>query len=173
MATVRMPSSWEDRKTRMAISLRLATSSLRMRPGGAAASSGMVDLSSRAGDAGERQYPRERTGGLPGGRNCRTGNASDTACFSRYHMRVPPTASAGSAMLGLRVHDGVRHCDGLTRREMLRAGAIGLGSLSLPNLFRIQEASASSTKKARARSVIVLFLSGGPSQLDTFDLKPD
>jgi len=76
-------------------------------------------------------------------------------------------------MLGLRVHDGVRHCDGLTRREMLRAGAIGLGGLSLPNLFRIQEASASSTKKARARSVIVLFLSGGPSQLDTFDLKPD
>jgi hypothetical protein len=76
-------------------------------------------------------------------------------------------------MLGLQVHDGVRHCDGLTRREMLRAGAIGLGGLSLPTLFRIQEASASSTKKARARSVIVLFLSGGPSQLDTFDLKPD
>jgi hypothetical protein len=76
------------------------------------------------------------------------------------------------SMLTLRAHDGVRHCDGLTRREMLRAGAIGLGGLSLPALLRLQQASASPARKGRARSVIMLFLSGGPSQLDTFDLKP-
>src|SRR5262249_6270870 len=75
-------------------------------------------------------------------------------------------------MLSLRVHDGVRHCDGLTRRAMLRAGAIGLGGLTLPTLLGLQQASASSAKSARARSVIMLFLSGGPSQLDTLDLKP-
>src|SRR5216684_9172263 len=76
-------------------------------------------------------------------------------------------------MLSLRVLDGVRHCDGLTRREMLRAGAVGLGGLALPNLLRLQDAAASPGRKASARSVIMLFLSGGPSQLETFDLKPD
>jgi hypothetical protein len=55
---------------------------------------------------------------------------------------------------------------------MLRIGALGLGGLTLPELFRLQQASAAS-RSARAKSVILLFLSGGPSQLDMFDLKPD
>src|SRR5205814_2535279 len=94
----------------------------------------------------------------------------DAAATARYHVPIPPPASMGCAMLSLRIHDGVRHCDGLTRREMLRAGAIGLGGLALPNLLRLQQAAASPARKAPARSVILLFLSGGPSQLDTFDL---
>jgi hypothetical protein len=61
----------------------------------------------------------------------------------------------------------------MTRREVLRAGAIGLSGLALPGLLRLQEVAASPGKKSSARSVIVLFLSGGPSQLDTFDLKPE
>src|SRR5437588_4013829 len=65
---------------------------------------------------------------------------------------------------------GTRHCDGLTRRELLRAGAIGLGGLTLPGLLRLQEAAARPAGKAR--SVILLFLSGGPSHLDMWDLKP-
>ncbi len=76
-------------------------------------------------------------------------------------------------MLSLQLQGGIRHCDGLTRREILRAGAIGLGGLTLPGLFQLQRADASSSRRARAKSVILLFLSGGPSQLDTFDLKPD
>lgn len=75
-------------------------------------------------------------------------------------------------MLRVQVHQGVRHCDGWTRRELLRIGALGLGGLSLPALFRLEQAAAAS-RSAKARSVIVLFLSGGPSQLDMFDLKPD
>jgi uncharacterized protein (DUF1501 family) len=62
--------------------------------------------------------------------------------------------------------------DALTRREVLRAGAIGLGGLTLPNLLRLQAATPE-RKRRKARSAIVLFLSGGPSQLDTWDLKPD
>jgi uncharacterized protein (DUF1501 family) len=60
-------------------------------------------------------------------------------------------------------------CDGVgwTRREVLRVGATALG-LTLPNLLRARTAPA-----ARARSVVILFLSGGPSQLDMWDLKPD
>jgi hypothetical protein len=72
---------------------------------------------------------------------------------------------------------GTRHCDGLTRREVLRVGAIGLGGLTLPSLLRLEQtvrgASADRARPARkARSVILLFLSGGPSQLDMWDLKP-
>src|SRR5215472_14196079 len=75
-------------------------------------------------------------------------------------------------MLRVQVHEGVRHCDGLTRREMLRIGALGLGGLTLPGLFRLEQAAAAS-RSTRAKSVILLFLSGGPSQLDMFDLKPE
>jgi hypothetical protein len=80
------------------------------------------------------------------------------------------------AMWSITVPRGVRHCDGQTRREVLRAGALGLGVLTLPNLLRLQQANASSAgekKLGKARSAILLFLSGGPSQLETFDLKPE
>src|SRR5947209_1668282 len=78
-------------------------------------------------------------------------------------------------MLRLELPRGVRHCDGLTRREILRAGALGLGGLTLPGLLRLQQTAAASpaARPARARSVILLFLSGGPSHLDMWDLKPD
>jgi hypothetical protein len=61
---------------------------------------------------------------------------------------------------------------GWTRREALCAGAIGLGGLTLPELLRREQAVAAPAKK-KARSVVLLFLSGGPSQLDMWDLKPD
>jgi hypothetical protein len=79
-------------------------------------------------------------------------------------------------MLSIRSFQGTRHCDGLTRREVLHAGAIGLGGLTLPGLLRLESAAAAAGRAARpvgkARSVILLFLSGGPSHLDMWDLKP-
>ena len=72
-------------------------------------------------------------------------------------------------MLCLNVRQGSRHCDGMTRRDWLRVGALGIGALTLPNLLRLE---ASGPRQARARSVIMLFLSGGPSHLDMWDLKP-
>ena len=68
---------------------------------------------------------------------------------------------------------GLKPGENLSRRELLRVGAIGLGGLSLPGLFRLERASAAPIATARAKSVILLFLSGGPSQLDMWDLKPD
>jgi hypothetical protein len=80
------------------------------------------------------------------------------------------------AMLSIHTSPGNQYCDGLTRREILRAGAIGLGGLTLPGLLQLQEAAATpgraTYRAARARSVILLFLSGGPSHLDMWDLKP-
>ncbi len=53
---------------------------------------------------------------------------------------------------------------------MLRVGGVGMLGLTMPKL--IQAAERSTTIKARAKSVIFLFQWGGPSQLDTFDMKP-
>jgi hypothetical protein len=78
-------------------------------------------------------------------------------------------------MLSLDVGRGARHCDGLTRRELLRAGALSVGGLTLPGLLRLEQAASAAPARgaARARSVILLFLSGGPSHLDMWDLKPE
>jgi hypothetical protein len=75
-------------------------------------------------------------------------------------------------MLNLQVTGGTRHCDGMSRRDLLRIGALGIGGLTLPGLLRLERATAAPARP-RARSVIVLFLSGGPSHLDLWDLKPD
>ncbi|MCI0379912.1 MAG: DUF1501 domain-containing protein [Gemmataceae bacterium] len=75
-------------------------------------------------------------------------------------------------MLHLFSQQGTRHCDGLSRREILRVGALGLGGLTLPNLLQLESFAAAPSRR-RARSVIILFLSGGPSHLDMWDLKPE
>lgn len=67
-----------------------------------------------------------------------------------------------------------RLCDGVARREFLRVGALG-GALTLADMLRLK-AGASSTAPADTRlgkkSVIMMYLLGGPSQLDTWDPKP-
>jgi Protein of unknown function (DUF1501) len=80
-----------------------------------------------------------------------------------------------TAMLVFHRSKGARYCDGMTRRELLRVGSLGWGGLTLPALLRLGEAVASEPRlrrAPRARSVIVLYLSGGPSQLDMWDMKP-
>src|SRR6516164_4749823 len=66
-----------------------------------------------------------------------------------------------------------RCCDGLTRRETLRAGALSLlgGFFNLPSLLALEEA-AGPRRRAKARSVLLLYLQGGPATQDMFDLKP-
>src|SRR5262245_47282447 len=72
-------------------------------------------------------------------------------------------------MFGL-IGDGTRLCDGVTRREFLRVGALGLAGLTLPELLR---GRASAEGRGRPKSCIQLFMWGGPSQHGTFDLKPN
>jgi uncharacterized protein (DUF1501 family) len=59
---------------------------------------------------------------------------------------------------------------GRTRRDFLRAGSLGLAGLSLPSLARAGHGAHSN---ARARSVILVFLGGGFSHIDTLDPKPE
>jgi hypothetical protein len=63
-----------------------------------------------------------------------------------------------------------RHCDGITRRHFLTAGALGLGGLTLADVLR---AEAAAGKGSSGKSIINIHLDGGPPHLDTIDLKPD
>jgi hypothetical protein len=64
-----------------------------------------------------------------------------------------------------------RWCDGVARREFLQIGGLGAAGLALPELFRAQ--AAIPAERRRAKACILLFMGGGPPQMDTFDLKPD
>ena len=81
-----------------------------------------------------------------------------------------------------------RDCRGWTRRELLRAGMLSAVGVSLADLLRCEAAEpvvrsretpqqsagqeTATTAKAPAKSVILLWLWGGPSHLDSFDMKP-
>ena len=61
----------------------------------------------------------------------------------------------------------------LGRRDFLRIGSLGLGGLSLGNLLAAQALAAKGTRPVTGKSVIFLFMHGGPSQIETFDPKMD
>lgn len=64
---------------------------------------------------------------------------------------------------------GFRYCDGVSRRSFLRAGALGVGGLSLSQLLQAEQSAGTRGHKA----IIMVYLSGGISHQDTFDLKPE
>jgi len=63
-----------------------------------------------------------------------------------------------------------RHCDGITRRHFLTAGALGLGGLTLADVLRAEAVAGKGTSD---RAIINIHLDGGPPHLDMIDLKPD
>lgn len=63
-----------------------------------------------------------------------------------------------------------RFCDGVSRRNFLQLGALGIGGLTLPQLL---EAEARAGIRRSHKAVINIFLPGGPPHQDMFDLKPD
>ena len=65
----------------------------------------------------------------------------------------------------------VEFCDGLRRRDFLHAGSLGLLGLGLSDFLALKAQGAVDSSKDV--NVIMLFLVGGPSQLDTWDMKPD
>src|SRR5215211_3484264 len=71
----------------------------------------------------------------------------------------------------------VRSCEGLTRRQWLRVGGLGVAGLTLPDLLHGRAAAEGTRRPAasfgRARSCILCFLFGAPAHQDIWDLKPD
>jgi hypothetical protein len=65
-----------------------------------------------------------------------------------------------------------RNCDGVSRRDFLQIGTLSLGGLTLADLLRLR-ADGAVEPSARHKAAIMIFLSGGPSHIDTYDMKPD
>src|SRR5512140_1468994 len=80
----------------------------------------------------------------------------------------PPSFPKGSQECGRRT----------TRRELLQQAGMGLGSVALSLMLAeerklLGQDGPVSLKRGRARSVILLWMGGGPSHMDTFDPQPD
>ena len=73
-------------------------------------------------------------------------------------------------MLTIYGGNGRRDCDGASRRSFLQIGALGIGGMMLPDLLRAEVETAA---QASGKSVINIMLFGGPTHMDTFDLKPN
>ncbi|MDB5307811.1 MAG: hypothetical protein JWO38_2013 [Gemmataceae bacterium] len=61
----------------------------------------------------------------------------------------------------------------VTRREVLRVGGLGFTGLALPRWLQARDTSSGPARTGKARACILVYNYGGPSHLDTFDLKPD
>src|SRR5437016_3621776 len=77
----------------------------------------------------------------------------------------------GAVMFTLRGSRLGTTCDGGTRRDFLKVGALGLGGLMLPDLLRARAATAAAGKPTKNTSVVWLWLGGGPTHIETFDPK--
>jgi hypothetical protein len=67
------------------------------------------------------------------------------------------------------LHKKYQHCDGITRRHFLTAGAFGIGGMTLAELLR---AEAMAGVGSSTKAVINIHLDGGPPHMDMIDLKP-
>ncbi len=76
-------------------------------------------------------------------------------------------------MLRIDMERAGRYCDGLNRRSFVQVGLAAISSLSLPNLLRAREAAMNAGTVDKDSSVILIWLDGGSSQLDSFDMKPN
>src|SRR6185295_20248290 len=79
-------------------------------------------------------------------------------------------------------HSSRRHCDGISRRDFVRIGAMGLGGLTLPQLLALESTKAADGTPTRSvsegsgkrhKSLIMVFLCGGPPHQDMYDIKVD
>src|SRR5207237_5094095 len=62
-------------------------------------------------------------------------------------------------------------CDGASRRDFLKVGALGLGGLMLPDLLKARALATQAGQPTRNTSVVWLWLGGGPTHVETFDPK--
>ncbi|GAB4159411.1 MAG: DUF1501 domain-containing protein [Planctomycetaceae bacterium] len=76
-------------------------------------------------------------------------------------------------MLNIDLGRGNRNCEGVSRRDVLRIGALSLGGLTLADSLKVQAAQKQIGPTGKRKSVICFWLDGGPTQHETFDPKPE
>lgn len=75
-------------------------------------------------------------------------------------------------MLTFNLGRSSRNCEGVSRRDALRVGALSFGGLSLGDLLRTEAAAKPAGASVKKKSVVCFWLDGGPTQHETFDPKP-
>jgi hypothetical protein len=78
-------------------------------------------------------------------------------------------------MIDIDAGRGLVQCDGVTRRDFVRVGALSVLGLTLPDILRLEAAQAATgaAKKAKAKNVLLIYLGGGLTHHDTLDPKPE
>ncbi len=76
-------------------------------------------------------------------------------------------------MLNISAQDRYRHCDGLTRRSFLKVGVLSAAGLSMADFLRLKAQANQENSSTRDTAVILIWLDGGPTHMDTYDLKPN
>ncbi|MCA9247728.1 MAG: DUF1501 domain-containing protein [Planctomycetales bacterium] len=74
-------------------------------------------------------------------------------------------------MLTLQANRSTCDCECVSRRELLRVGSLGLGAITLPALLQASSQGSSAASFVRGKSVVFLYLRGGPTQYETWDPK--
>src|SRR5436190_1672865 len=95
------------------------------------------------------------------------------ASFSENRARASRNPCGSIAPRMLTFHNQAAHGQLLHRRDFLRIGGLGFGGLSLPDLLAVRSFAAQNKLPLKDKSVIFLFMHGGPSQFETFDPKMD
>jgi hypothetical protein len=75
-------------------------------------------------------------------------------------------------MLRIEMGTTPQYCDGLSRRSFVQLGMAGLGAMALPQLLRAKEQSSQFGTVSKNTSCILIWLDGGPSHMDLYDMKP-
>lgn len=76
-------------------------------------------------------------------------------------------------MLRIDVSGTRRYCDGISRRSFVQLGVAGMATAGLGRVLRAKELSRATSTPQRDTSAILIWLDGGPSHLDLYDLKPE
>src|SRR5580700_6076027 len=87
----------------------------------------------------------------------------------RSHRRL---CHGGNDMFRLNMGRTSRYCDGISRRHFLQLGVAGMAAVGLPQILRAKNESAAAGQ-TKNTSVILIWLDGGPSHLDLYDMKPE
>jgi len=76
-------------------------------------------------------------------------------------------------MFRIEAGESGKYCDGISRRSFVQLGVAGMAAVGLPQILQAKQASVELGHKKQDTAVLLIWLDGGPSHLDMYDMKPD
>src|SRR5437763_11266996 len=107
------------------------------------------------------------------GRRLAGGSRLNPRPLCRTRLTSPTLQVGVPSMLQIAFPRRRPDCDGTSRRDFLKVGALGAAGLTLPDLLRARASAAAAGKSSRNTSVVWLWLGDGPNHVETFDPKTE